>query len=54
MSDKYGYIAIETLLNYCENTKDNTVTPNDFMRMNRADVVERKQGMWIYMDNDGI
>ena len=40
MSDKYGYIAIETLLNYCENTKDHAVTPNDFMRMNRVDVVE--------------
>ena len=47
MSDKYGYIAIETLLNYCKNTKDNAITPNDFMRMKRADVVERKRGYWI-------
>ena len=34
--DRYGYIGIETLLNYCENSKDHVVTPNDFMRMNRV------------------
>ena len=35
MSDRYGYIGIETLLNFCENTKDHAVTPNDFMRLPR-------------------
>lgn len=35
MTDKYGYIGIETLLNFCENTKDHAVTPNDFMRLPR-------------------
>ena len=44
--DKYGYIGIETLLNFCENSKDHAVTPNDFMRMKRADVTERKTGKW--------
>ena len=40
--DKYGYIGIETLLNFCENSKDHAVTPNDFMRMKRVRVPERK------------
>ena len=31
--DKYGYIGIETLFNYCENSKDHAVTPNEFMRI---------------------
>ena len=35
MSDRYGYIGIETLLNFCENTTDHAVTPNDFMRLPR-------------------
>ncbi len=47
MSDRYGYIAIETLLNFCENSKDHAVTPNDFMRMARVRVPERKTGKWI-------
>ena len=34
--DRYGYIGIETLLNFCENSKDHTITPNDFMRMKRV------------------
>lgn len=38
--DKYGYIGIETLLNYCENSKDHAVTPNDFMRMKRVRMAE--------------
>ena len=38
MSDRYGYIAIETLLNFCENSKDHAVTPNDFMRMSRVQI----------------
>lgn len=38
--DKYGYIGIETLLNYCENSKEHAVTPNEFMRMNRVRMVE--------------
>lgn len=53
MSDRYGYIAIETLLNFCENSKDHAVTPNDFMRMARVRVPERKTGRWIYGENDG-
>ena len=38
--DMYGYIAIETLLNFCENSKDHAVTPNDFMRMARVRMPE--------------
>lgn len=45
--DKYGYIGIETLLNFCENSKDHAVTPNDFMRMKRVKEPERKIGHWI-------
>ncbi len=44
MSDRYGYIGIETLLNFCENSKDHAVTPNDFMRMKRVREPEHK---WI-------
>lgn len=47
MSDKYGYIGIETLLNFCSNQKDHCVTPNDFMRMNRVKIDERPHGEWI-------
>ena len=36
MMDKYGYIGIETLLDFCENSTDHAVTPNDFMRMKRV------------------
>lgn len=46
MSDRYGYIAIETLLDFCENSKDHAVTPNDFMRMARVREPERKPGRW--------
>lgn len=48
--DKYGYIGIETLLNFCENSKDHSVTPNDFMRMKRVRMPERKNGRWIWTD----
>ena len=44
--DKYGYIGIETLLNFCENSKDHSVTPNDFMRMKRVRMPEQKK-KWI-------
>lgn len=47
MADKYGYIGVETLLNFCENSKDHAATPNDFMRMNRVRVPERTKGEWI-------
>lgn len=47
MSDKYGYIGIETLLNFCSNDKNHCVTPNDFMRMNRIKIDERPHGEWI-------
>ena len=46
MSDKYGYIGIERLLNFCENTKDHSVTPNDFMRMPRIRP-DDFPGQWI-------
>ena len=36
MSDKYGYIGIETLLNFCENSKNHAITPNEFLRMQRV------------------
>lgn len=49
--DKYGYIGIETLLNFCENSKDHAVTPNDFMRMKRAEVTERETGKWLTSDD---
>ena len=47
MTDRYGYIGIETLLNYCQNSKDHSITPNDFMRMNRVQIEEPKQGKWV-------
>ena len=47
MSDKYGYVGLETLLNFCSNQKDHCVTPNDFMRMNRVKIDERPHGEWI-------
>ena len=46
MTDRYGYIGIETLLNFCSNQKDHCVTPNDFMRMNRVKIDERPHGEW--------
>lgn len=36
MPDRYGYIGIETLLNFCENSKDHAITPNDIMRLKRV------------------
>lgn len=48
MTDRYGYIGIETLLNYCQNSKDHSITPNDFMRMNRVRIEEPNQGEWIF------
>ena len=45
--DKYGYIGIETLLNFCENSKDHSVTPNDFMRMKRVRMPEGRKGRKI-------
>ena len=45
--DKYGYIGIETLLEFCENSKDHAVTPNDFMRMNRVQIPNQQEGTWI-------
>ena len=47
--DKYGYIGIETLLDFCENSKDHSVTPNDFMRMKRVQMPERKSGHWNWI-----
>ena len=49
MSDKYGYIGIETLLNFCSNDKNHCITPNDFMRMNRVKIDERPHGNWEYL-----
>lgn len=45
--DRYGYIGIETLLDFCENSKDHSVTPNDFMRMKRVQMPECKSGKWV-------
>lgn len=50
MSDKYGYIGIETLLNYCQNSVDHAITPNVFMRMNRVKIEERPHGKWTRLD----
>ena len=36
---KYGYVSLEALYEYAMNQKDHSITPNDFMRMNRADVI---------------
>ena len=52
MSDMYGYIGIETLLNFCENSVDHAATPNDFMRMPRVRMPERKTGNWVTLDSD--
>ena len=35
---------METLLNYCENSKDHAVTPNEFMWMKR---VRMEESHWI-------
>ena len=49
MADRYGYIGIETLLNFCENSKDHAVTPNDFMRMPRIKMptIEPERKKWV-------
>ena len=49
MSDKYGYIGIETLLDFCANTIGHAITPNDFMRLPRVRTLtaDRPQGEWI-------
>jgi len=47
MSDMYGYIGIETLLNFCEKSVDHAVTPNDFMRMPRVRIPGQKPGKWV-------
>ena len=36
---KYGYISLDMLYEYAMNTVDKTVSPNDFMRMPRANVI---------------
>ena len=36
---KYGYISLDMLYEYTMNTIDKTVSPNDFMRMPRANVI---------------
>ena len=40
MADRYGYIGIETLLNFCEKSKDHSITPNDIMMLKRMNVEE--------------
>ena len=51
MDDKYGYIGTETLLDFCKNSKDHAITPNDFMRMSRVQIPsaqqEPKTGEWV-------
>ena len=34
----WGYISVDSLLAYCENSTTHSITPNDFMRMNRFHV----------------
>lgn len=46
LMDKNGYIGIEKVFDFCDNSKDHTATPNDFIRMNRVRVPERKKGKW--------
>lgn len=53
MSDRYGYIGIETLLNFCENSKNHAVTPNDFMRMEKVREPERPIGKWMWKLDEG-
>ena len=36
---KYGYISLDMLYEYAMNTVDKTVSPNEFMRMPRANVI---------------
>ena len=36
---KYGYISLDMLYEYAMNTVDKTVSPNEFMRMSRANVI---------------
>ena len=50
MSDRYGYIGIETLLEFCMNSKDHSITPNDFMRMSR--IPGPKEGEWLWSFED--
>ena len=45
MADRYGYIGIETLLNFCEKSKDHSITPNDIMMLKRVSVPH-----WIPVD----
>lgn len=51
---KYGYISLDILYEYAMNTVDKTVSPNEFMRMPRANVIPIE---WIktYIENyDGF
>ena len=44
MTDRYGYIGIETLLNFCMNSKDRACTPNDLMMMKRITLRRKSDG----------
>ena len=36
---KYGYVSLDMLYEYAMNTVDKTVSPNEFMRMSKANVI---------------
>ena len=48
---KYGYISVDMLYEYAMNTVDKTVSPNEFMRMSRANVIPIE---WIKSKIDAI
>lgn len=37
------YISIETLLKFCDNSKDHSITPNDFLRMDSIRILKTKK-----------
>lgn len=42
--NKYGYVGIGTLFNFCKNLKDHAVTP-------KVRIIERKKEKWVW---DGV
>ena len=48
MTDRYGYIGIETLLNFCEKSKDHSITPNDIVMLKRVNVDDLISRQEIY------
>ena len=48
---KYGYISLDMLYEYAMNTVDKMVSPNEFMRMSRANVIPIE---WLKSKIDAI